>query len=186
MLPIRIWWIGEGAPRAGTLEHVRLHVERALGRPAAVLDRPERPQGTLDPRRRQHQSGKLLAWLLQVADGEGIVLGVTDVDLFIPILTFVFGEAQLGGRAAVVSTARLADAAERDPRVLVERLAKEAVHELGHALGLVHCAAPPCAMSRSSGVRDVDRKLGELCSDCRSRLAEFQGRRSGQVEAEEP
>jgi archaemetzincin len=112
----------------------------------------------------------MLEWLLRQEAGQGKVLGVTDVDLFIPILTFVFGEAQLGGRAAVVSTARLLEPAVRDDRLLVERLAKEAVHELGHALGLVHCALPECAMSRSASVRDVDRKRGALCRDCQSRL----------------
>jgi archaemetzincin len=138
--------------------------------PAVVLERPGRPEGTLDPRRRQHSSGRILEWLLRQGPGRGKVLGVTDVDLFIPILTFVFGEAQLGGRAAVVSTARLLDGALRDERLLVERLAKEAVHELGHALGLVHCAVPECAMSRSASVREVDRKKGALCRDCLSRL----------------
>ena len=69
------------------------------------------------------------------------MLGVTDRDLFIPILTYVFGEAQLGGRAAVVSTARLVEDVELfGPQLLVERLAKEAVHEVGHAFGLLHCA----------------------------------------------
>jgi archaemetzincin len=166
---IWLWWIGEREARQGSMEHVRMHLARALELPARILERPERPSGTLDLRRQQHSSARLLEWLLG-AQPEGRVLGVTDVDLFIPVLTFVFGEAQLGGRAAVVSTARLAEGAPRDPRVLVERLAKEAVHEVGHALGLVHCADIVCAMSRSSSVRDVDRKAGLLCRDCRTRL----------------
>jgi archaemetzincin len=177
---IGIWWIGEGQARRGALEHVRLHVERAFEAPARLLDRPARPAGTLDPRRRQHSSGRMLEWLLREGPGEGKVLGVTDVDLFIPILTFVFGEAQLGGRAAVVSTARLLDGAVRDERLLLERLAKEAVHELGHALGLVHCAVPECAMSRSASVREVDQKRGALCRDCRSRLDDAR-RREGET-----
>jgi archaemetzincin len=99
------------------------------------------------------------------------VLGVTDVDLFIPILTFVFGEAQLGGSAAVVSTARLKEALPvADPRLVIERLAKEAIHELGHAMGLVHCATRDCAMGRSASVRDVDSKRGSLCGSCRAQL----------------
>ncbi len=118
----------------------------------------------------------MLEWLLREGPAEGRVLGMTDVDLFIPILTFVFGEAQLDGRAAVVSTARLVEPVLVDRRVLWERLAKEAVHELGHALGLTHCSRPECAMSRSAGLRDVDRKGGQLCADCRTLLAQAQDR----------
>jgi len=158
------------------MEHVRLHVERAFRAPAALWGDPGRPEGTLDVRRRQHASGRVLEWLLQRGPAQGRVLGVTDVDLFIPILTFVFGEAQLGGRAAVVSTARLSEPVPMDRRVLWERLAKEAVHELGHALGLTHCSRPECAMSRSSGLRDVDRKGGQLCADCQALLSQAQDR----------
>jgi archaemetzincin len=71
---------------------------------------------------------------------------------------------------AVVSTARLA-AANPDGR-LAERLAKEAVHELGHTFGLLHCETRGCVMSRSAGLRDVDAKRPGLCADCRVRLHE--------------
>jgi len=169
--PLWLWWIGEREAKRGIMEHVQLHVARAFGLPALILDRTDRPAGTLDARRQQHSSARLLEWLLS-AQPRGRVLGITDQDLFIPVLTFVFGEAQLGGRAAVVSTARLLEGTPKDPRVLVERLAKEAVHELGHALGLTHCADIVCAMSRSASVRDVDRKGALLCRDCRSRLAD--------------
>lgn len=154
------------------MEHVRQHLERAFAVPVRLLDGAARPEGTYDLRRRQHHSGKVLQWLLAHGPGAGTkVLGVTDVDLFIPILTFVFGEAQLGGGAAVVSTARLAESGPlADARLSLERLAKECVHELGHAMGLVHCGTTRCAMSRSASVRDVDGKHAALCDDCKSRL----------------
>lgn len=174
-----MWWIGERHPGTRALEHVRMHLQRAFGAPAALWEGPERPSEAYDPGRKQWSSTRILAWLAR-SGPPGRVLGVTDVDLFIPILTFVFGEAQLGGRAAVVSTARLLDGAVRDERLLLERLAKEAVHELGHALGLVHCALPECAMSRSASVRDVDQKRGALCRDCRSRLDDAR-RREGET-----
>jgi len=99
------------------------------------------------------------------------VLGVTDRDLFIPILTYVFGEAQLSGTAAVISTARLGDELDLfGPRVVRERLCKEAVHELGHCYGLRHCQTPGCVMGRSASVREVDEKGLGLCADCRERI----------------
>jgi archaemetzincin len=129
-----------------------------------------RPTGTFDPGRRQHSSRAMLGWLDAQLPG-GKVLGVTDVDLFIPVLTFVFGEAQLGGHAAIVSIARL-----RDPRQagrVTARLATEAVHEVGHTFGLVHCASASCAMARSAGLAAVDLKTDRLCADCRVRYREL-------------
>jgi archaemetzincin len=167
-----VWWVGEREPASGMLDHVRAHLARAFDATVLVWDGPDRPQGTYDERRKQHSSGRMLKFLLDRGPGPGTkVIGITDQDLFIPILTFVFGEAQLGGAAAVVSTARLFEPAPRyDQRLFTERLAKECVHELGHALGLLHCAASHCAMSRSASVRDVDVKSGGLCDGCRARL----------------
>src|SRR5512144_621104 len=140
MQPIFVWWIGEEEADPELMEHVRLHLARAFDRPTALWQGTARPRHAYDPRRKQHASGVILRWLLEAGPRAGKVLGITDRDLFIPILTYVFGEAQLGGTAAVVSTARLAEDVELFGRkLLVERLAKEAVHEMGHAFGLLHC-----------------------------------------------
>ncbi len=176
MQPIFIWWIGEEDVAPQWMEHLRKHLLDAFERPVLLWSSPERPRDALDARRGQHLSGKVLRFLLEAGPGGGKVLGVTDRDLFIPILTFVFGEAQLGGGAAVVSTARLLEDPDAvGPRLLEERLVKEAVHELGHAFGLVHCGTPYCVMGRSSGVGDVDEKSHELCPECRDRLWESPG-----------
>lgn len=176
MQPIFVWWIGEEEADRQLMEHVRLHLSRAFGRPTALWAGSARPRHALDQRRKQHASGVILRWLLEAGPGHGKVLGVTDRDLFIPILTYVFGEAQLGGRAAVVSLARLVEDVELiGPQLLVERLAKEAVHEMGHAYGLVHCDTEGCVMSRSPAVRDVDAKSAELCAECRARLDQTNG-----------
>ena len=154
------------------IEHVRMHLDRAFAWPVRLHSGADRPRDAWDPRRRQWSSTRILRWLGESGPKGGKLLGITDVDLFIPILTFVFGEAQLGGASAVVSTARLADPEEvGDARVVLERLAKESVHELGHTFGLTHCGAPGCVMGRSASVRDVDRKGSDLCPDCRGRLA---------------
>ena len=176
MVPIFVWWIGEEEAPRDLVDHVHRHLAVAFDRPVLPWDRPERPRHAFDPRRRQHASGAILRWLVETGPAEGKVLGVTDRDLFIPILTYVFGEAQLGGKAAVVSTARLTEDVELFGRkLLVERLAKEAVHEVGHAFGLVHCGTVECVMSRSPAVREVDEKRPELCGECRARLQELNG-----------
>jgi archaemetzincin len=165
--PIVVWWIGEAAADTRVLEPVRVHIEREFERPALVWSAPERPAGTLDERRRQHSSRGLLAWLgaRRPADAARVI-GLTDVDLFIPILTFVFGEAQLDGATAVVSTHRLAEGRASGS---LARLIKESVHELGHTFGLVHCGTPGCVMSRSPNVRAIDAKGARLCPVCRER-----------------
>jgi archaemetzincin len=172
MSPIFVWWIGEEEADRELMEHVRLQLARAFGRPAAPWNGEARPRQAFDPRRRQHASGIILRWLLEAGPQAGKILGVTDRDLFIPILTYVFGEAQLGGRAAVVSTARLVEDVELvGPQLLVERLAKEAVHEVGHTFGLMHCDSKGCVMGRSPAVREVDEKGTVPCAECRARLA---------------
>ncbi|HEX9105678.1 MAG TPA: archaemetzincin family Zn-dependent metalloprotease [Longimicrobiales bacterium] len=169
MGPIGIGWIGEGEPERSLLEHVVRHVSKAFRAEVTQLRAPGTPRHAFDQRRSQWASGEILKWLLPLAPPGGKVLGVTDRDLFIPILTYVFGEAQLGGAAAVVSTARLGDELD-GPRVVRERVAKEAVHELGHCFGLRHCHTPGCVMGRSPSVREVDEKGQGLCVDCRARL----------------
>src|SRR5512143_3741669 len=176
MVPIFVWWIGEGEVERDLVHHVSRHLAAAFDRPVLPWDAPERPRHAFDPRRRQHASGAILRWLVETGPRNGKVLGVTDRDLFIPILTYVFGEAQLGGAAAVVSTARLAEDVELfGRRLLVERLAKEAVHEVGHAFGLLRCGTPGCVMGRSAAVREVDEKSSELCEECRQHLAASNG-----------
>ena len=173
MEPVFIWWIGEGGVDPDSMERLRRHLLASFERPVVLWSSPERPRDAYDPRRKQHLTSRVLKFLLEAGPVGGKVLGITDRDLFIPILTFVFGEAQLGGGAAVVSTARLAQDSEPFGAALVtERLAKEAVHELGHAFGLVHCGTPGCVMSRSSSVRDVDAKSHALCDACQERLLE--------------
>ena len=103
-------------------------------------------------------------------DGAGRVLGVTGVDLFIPVLTYVFGEAQVYGPAAVVSTHRLQPTVyglPDDPGLFYRRLLTEAIHELGHTHGLLHCLEPGCAMGSSTYVEEIDLKRPALCPTCR-------------------
>lgn len=133
------------------------------------------PELTYDPSRGQYNSTEILAELLKnLPTGALKVLGVTDVDLFIPVLTFVFGEAQLDGPAALVSTHRLRNqfyGLPKDGTLLQERLDKEAIHEIGHTFGLVHCPDQTCVLNSSTYVENIDLKGKAFCMACREVLA---------------
>jgi archaemetzincin len=166
---ISVWWIGTGHADHSLLERVRRQVEQEFQRPVGLWSSPARPVGTLDARRGQHSSRAMLQWLIErMPPGSTRVLGVTDVDLCMPVLTFVFGEAQLDGPAAVVSSARLQGVSAA---TTAARLSKECVHELGHTFGLLHCDATPCVMGRSGSVRAVDAKGARLCPRCAARYS---------------
>lgn len=125
-------------------------------------------------RRHQYHSTEILADLLhQMPDDTERILAVTDLDLYIPILTFVFGEAQLKGKAAVVSCHRLKNEFYGIPannEILMDRLIKEAVHELGHTYGLIHCENYSCVMHASTYVEEIDLKDYHFCPDCQAQL----------------
>jgi archaemetzincin len=138
-------------------------------------------RGRIDPAfaysatRLQYHSTQILARLLETPSPVGAkTLGVCDVDLFIPILTFVFGEAQLGNRAALISVHRLRQpfyGLPADGRLFYERCEKEAVHELGHAFGLIHCQGFECVMHFSKSIEQVDLKQSLFCPSCAGLLA---------------
>ena len=123
-----------------------------------------------NPLRRQYHSSEILKKLLQRPAGETWkVLGVTEMDLYIPVLTFVFGEAQIADGGAVVSTHRLRQefyGLPTDHEILQERLLKESLHELGHTYGLRHCPDYTCVMSASNGVERIDLKQADFCPTC--------------------
>jgi archaemetzincin len=136
-----------------------------------------------DARRNQYHSTAILKRIAEDgATGEARVLGVTAADLFVPVLTFVFGEAQIEGCCAVVSYRRLHEefyGLPPNPELLRERLRKEAVHELGHTFGLRHCLDWRCVMSSSHGVERLDVKTAEFCPACRKWVFEGGFRKKG-------
>ena len=133
----------------------------------------------LDPARQQYHAGSLLSYLSSNA-GTVVgaprgrrrapkILGVVAEDLFSSILTFVFGEADPRGRTALVSSHRLTP--ERyvlapDPVLLATRFRKEAVHQLGHTYGLLHCGDQACVMHVSTDVASIDLKSDAFCREC--------------------
>ena len=119
-------------------------------------------------------SGSTSAPHSSLPETDAKIVGLTNVDLFVPVLTFVFGQAQLNGPGAVVSTYRLRNeyyglrfSASR----LYERTVKEIVHEVGHTFGLVHCQDYTCVMHASTYVEEVDLKGASFCSECAAELS---------------
>jgi archaemetzincin len=123
-----------------------------------------------DVTRKQVNSTALLSQILEAGVDPGHKrLAIVDVDLFIPVLTFVFGEAQLSGKAAVVSTHRISNqfyGLPRNDALMRERLGKEIVHELGHTFGLFHCRQYDCVMRASTYVEEIDLKRSYPCESC--------------------
>ncbi len=123
-----------------------------------------------DPNRNQYHSSGLLFQLIQDPPPETLkIIGVTELDLFIPIFTFLFGEAQLKGIGALVSMHRLHNqfyGIPDDEELLKTRLLKESVHELGHTFGLIHCFTLRCVMNTSTYVEDIDQKSVHFCKSC--------------------
>ncbi len=128
----------------------------------------------LDLHRNQYNSSAIIERLERDLPGaDSKVLAVTGLDLYIPVLTFVFGEARLNGRCAVVSSYRLDNkfyGLPDNPALLHERLLKEAIHELGHTFGLFHCHDTECVMKSSTYVEEIDFKSSRFCDKCFDKL----------------
>ena len=127
-----------------------------------------------DPGRRQYD-GTMLLKEVDVISGPGSVktLGLFNIDLFIPILTYIFGQAYLKGRTGIVSTYRLRNelyGIRQNEDLLRERFQKVCIHELGHSFGLIHCHTSNCVMKSSTYVEDIDQKKSRFCIRCRNDL----------------
>ncbi len=132
------------------------------------------PEDSFDAKRGQYKSVDFMKALARNAPADATrILGVTEGDLAIPTLTFVFGQAQLDGQVAVVSLARLRQefyGLPADDTTLHDRLVKEVLHELGHTFGLTHCPDSKCVMSLATHIGLVDNKEDRYCSHCGSQL----------------
>ena len=127
-----------------------------------------------DPSRRQYDGNRLLKELDQFSAPEAIKkIGLFRVDLFIPILTFIFGQAIYKGNTGIVSLFRLKNeqyGMKSDTGLLYDRFRKVIIHELGHTFGLVHCHHPACVMRSSTYVEDIDQKKHYMCDSCKEQL----------------
>jgi len=161
-------------PGLDLLEQLAASLVRVFRMPCRIRPGTVDMGFAFDSRRGQYHSTAILQQLERVSDPDARILGVTLADLYVPVLTFVFGEAQLDGSCAVVSTARLHEEFYGLParqEMLRERLFKEAAHELGHTFGLRHCPDWRCVMTSSHAVERLDVKEGDFCPRCRKTVS---------------
>jgi archaemetzincin len=163
-----------GKVDASLLVDLRAAIPRKLDVTCEVLPYTLDPGPFYHPERQQYHSSEIVGHLKTfVQPQDWRLLAIADVDLYIPILKYVFGEAQMGGPCALVSIHRLRQefyGLDRDDALLSQRLLKESVHELGHTLDLPHCQDYECVMASSHAVEWIDLRGSALCESCRSQV----------------
>lgn len=179
---MRVYIVRVGDVVREVLEFIQVGLERVFYRGFCVISEHviEVPSDSYNRVRQQYVSEPILNEVLRFAlnlereTGEScIVLGVTDVDIYAPGMNFIFGEAQCPGKAAIISLFRLRPefyGEGSNKQLFMERAVKEAVHEIGHTLGLRHCGNPVCVMHFSLHIGMTDRKTSKFCRDCMIKL----------------
>jgi archaemetzincin len=172
----RIILISCGPSEKEFLMKVALTTEKEFRIPVSFEENHVDLNQFYNPGRRQYDANKLLSFIADCSRDELTKLvGLFRVDLFIPILTYIFGQAMLNGHAAVASVYRLRNelyGLKKDETILLSRTTKEVIHELGHTFGLIHCHVPSCVMRSSTYVEDIDQKSHHLCTRCRASFEE--------------
>ncbi len=165
-----------GDVESRVLDRIAEIVEDRFGLPVETLNAMEVHAHAFNAGRGQYHSTELLRDLLRRMPDDALkILGITEVDLFVPQLNFVFGEATVDGRAGIISLRRLRPeyyGGTPSDRLFVERAVKEAVHELGHTFGMKHCQDPRCVMFFSNDIEDTDHKSTRFCANHAHQLAQ--------------
>lgn len=161
--------VSVGSPPPTLLRELEEPLAAQMGLSVVAARVPlQRPDYAFNKDRGQYHCNAIMRRLVTMLEPGQLVMGITDVDLFVPDSPFVFGEADRESRAAVVSLARLRQGAEGEQ--LRRRLQVEVVHQAGHLLGLSYCEDPRCVMFFSQTPTDCDRKQLTLCNVCRNEL----------------
>ncbi len=151
------------------IEAIGKKIENILSIKTRISLLRENPDYAYNKVRGQYYSTEIIKRINEISSSRK-VLGIVEVDLFTPVLTFVFGEAQLDGKGGVVSTYRLREGVFNEKDFVFERLYKEILHEMGHLYGLTHCDLKECVMHFSGNVRQIDLKGNDYCEACLDKL----------------
>jgi archaemetzincin len=156
------------------LEKLSTNLEKIFGQKIRVRQISLDLEFAYNSERKQYYSSAILEKLRDTSSEAGErVLGLLDVDLYVPDLNFVFGEADIVEKLAVISTKRLRPeyyGLPKDEKLLLDRTLKESVHELGHTYGLRHCPDKNCVMYFSNSLQDTDFKSSSFCESCKRKL----------------
>lgn len=158
------------------LEKIAYDLEIEFGLPVQLSSAYTDLSAFFDPTRRQYDANQLLKLLDSESSYRALkTVGLFQIDLFIPILTFIFGQAIFKGKTGIVSIYRLKNEQYGLPEnkaLLFERFRKVIIHELGHTFGLIHCHVPSCVMRSTTYVEEIDQKKPHFCKKCRGELGQ--------------
>ncbi len=176
----RISILTMGGIDSGAVDAVADGLRRAFSAEICVSPSAPVPPTAWMASRRQYDSTHLILYVETLAPPDsGRVLAMCDVDLASEVMTFVFGEAEIEGRIAVMSLHRLRQEVyglPADPGLFRARAAKVAVHEMGHTWGLRHCFRYRCVMYPAETVEIADIKTESFCDSCTGKLKAAMGR----------
>jgi archaemetzincin len=168
--PTYIKLVSFGFSELSITEDVAVEVKNSFKLPVKTCRGKINLDDYYNPQRNQYDGNALLKFVeLEYTPENAKTLALFNVDLFIPILTFIFGQAYLNGSCGIASVFRLANemyGLKPDEKTFVRRIRKEVIHELGHTFGLRHCADPWCVMRSSTYVEDIDQKNWSFCIKC--------------------
>jgi len=164
----RILIVPIGEIETELLDWLKVKLEEKFLRKVEILSEMKGVDYTYNPKRNQYYSTAILKRLAKIErNKEDFILGIIDKDLYVPELNFVFGEADVINKVAIIGLSRLREefyGLSPNRNIFLERVLKEAVHEIGHLYGFGHCLNPNCVMFFSNSLSDTDRKSSNFCS----------------------